>query len=81
MFNTPDSLLIQLGLQLPENLNGEMVIGSDSSDHLCDCRNRVSRCCRVASLQSTTPIAAPDSNVALLASDQCGVSGGAEYAR
>ena len=73
VFNTPDNLLIQLGLQLKENVNGAMVISSDGGTIYALSQSGF-MVLPLGTIQTTTPIAVPDSNVALLASDQCGVT-------
>lgn len=71
LFNSPDNLLIQLGIQLPENLGGKMVITSDSATIYAISQSGFMVLPIGALAQS--PLAIPDSNVALLAFDQCGV--------
>jgi len=72
LVNTPNNLLIQLGIMLPENLNGKMAITSDSATIYAISQSGF----MVLPLGTLTqsPIALPDSNVALLASDPCGVT-------
>ena len=72
LIDTPDSLLIQLGVQLPENLGGKIVITSDGATMYAISQSGF----LVASTAAlkTSPIAIPDTNVALLANDQCGVT-------
>ena len=72
LINTPDSLLIQLGVMLPENLGGKIVITSDGATMYAISQSGF----LVASTAGlkTSPIAIPDTNVALLANDQCGVT-------
>jgi uncharacterized protein (TIGR03437 family) len=72
LFNTPDNLLIQLGIQIPENLGGKMVITSDSATIYAISQSGFLVLPIGALPQS--PLAIPDSNVALLAFDQCGVT-------
>jgi uncharacterized protein (TIGR03437 family) len=72
MINTPDTLLVQTGIMLPENLGGKMVITSDGTTAYA-----ISQSGFIVLPLSTVrnqPIAAPDSNVALLGNDQCGVT-------
>ncbi len=72
LLNDPDNLLINLGLQLPENLAGKMVIAPDGSTIYV-----LSQSGFVTLPVSTiyqSPIAMPSSSVALLGNDQCGVS-------
>lgn len=72
MFNDPDNLLIQMALQIPENLAGKMVIGSDGATvyALSDSGFTVIP----VSTTFQNPIAMPDSTVLMLANDQCGVN-------
>ncbi len=72
MFNHPENLLIQIGVQIPETLGGKMVISSDSSTIFAISQSGF-MVLPIGTLQQF-PIAVPDSNVALLASDQCGVT-------
>jgi uncharacterized protein (TIGR03437 family) len=72
LINSPDNLLIQLGVQLPENVTAKMAITSDSSTVYAISQSGF-MVIPIGSLQ-LSPIAVPDSNVALLASDQCGVT-------
>lgn len=72
LFNRPDNLLIQLGIQLPENLGGRMVITSDSATIYAISQSGF-MVLPIGTLQQL-PLAIPDSNVALLAFDQCGVT-------
>ncbi|MBC8165006.1 MAG: beta-propeller fold lactonase family protein, partial [Bryobacteraceae bacterium] len=71
MLNDPENLLIRLGLQLPENLTGKMVMTSDGSTiyALSDSGFMI----LPVSTISLSPIAVPESTVTLLTSDQCGV--------
>jgi uncharacterized protein (TIGR03437 family) len=85
LFNTTDGLLIQLGIMLPENVLGKMVVTSDGrtvyalsqsgflvlpistlAQQAIPCTNN--------GIPTTCSIGVPDSNIALLASDQCGVT-------
>ena len=68
----PDNLLINLGLQLPENLAGKMVASSDGSNvfGLSDSGFTV---ISLAQFQQN-PIATPVTVASLLANDQCGVT-------
>ena len=72
LVNTPDSLLIELGVMLPENLGGKIVMTSDGASMYAISQSGF----LVASTAGlkTSPIAVPDTNVALLANDQCGVT-------
>ena len=72
LINTPDSLLIQLGVMLPENLGGKIVITSDGATIYAISQSGF-LVAATAGLK-TSPIAIPDTNVALLANDQCGVT-------
>jgi uncharacterized protein (TIGR03437 family) len=70
--NSPDGLLIRLGLQLQENLGGKLTITSDGATIYA-----ISQSGFVVLPVGTLPnaaIALPDSRVALLATDQCGVT-------
>jgi uncharacterized protein (TIGR03437 family) len=71
LLNDPDNLLINLGLQLPENLAGKMVIGADGGNAFALSESGFLTLPLSAILQS--PIAMPDSSTVLLANDQCGV--------
>ena len=72
MLSDPDNLLIQLGLQLPENLTGKMVISSNGANIYALSQSGV------LSLPVSTiydnPIAVPDKTAVLLTNDQCGVT-------
>ena len=72
LINSPDNLLIQLGVMLPENLGGKIVITSDGATMYAISQSGF----LVASTAGlkTSPVAIPDTNVALLANDQCGVT-------
>gem|GEM_PF-416512 len=72
LFNNPDNLLIELGIQIPETLSGKMVITSDSATIYAISQSGF-MVLPIGTLPQV-PIAIPDSNVALLASDQCGVT-------
>ncbi len=71
MLNDPDNLLIRMGLQLPENLAGKMVISSDGANiyALSDSGFTVLPTGTIA----RSPLAVPSTSVALLTKDQCGV--------
>lgn len=71
--NTPDNMLIQLGIQLPENFNGKMVISGDGANLYALSQSGFTWL-PIGVLESNYPVGVPDSNVALLASDQCGVT-------
>lgn len=70
--NTTETLLIQLGIKLPENLGGKMVITSDGATAYAISQSGFI-VLPIGTLRSQ-PLAMPDSNVALLANDQCGVT-------
>src|SRR5579864_2885027 len=72
MLNDPDNLLIRMGLQLPENLAGKMVISSDGANiyALSDSGFTI---LPVATI-SRSPLAVPSATVTLLTKDQCGVT-------
>jgi uncharacterized protein (TIGR03437 family) len=69
--NTPDTMLIQLGVKLPQGLSGKLVITSDGATAYAISQSGFI-VLPVGTLRNQ-PLAIPDSNVALLASDQCGV--------
>jgi uncharacterized protein (TIGR03437 family) len=71
LVNVPSNLLIQLGVQLPENLYARMVISADGSTVYAISQSGFV-VLPMGTLQQS-PIAMPDTNVALLAFDQCGV--------
>jgi uncharacterized protein (TIGR03437 family) len=73
LINHPDNLLIQLGIQLPETLSGKMVITSDSSTIYAISQSGFI-VLPIGTLQQQ-PLAMPDTTAALLALDQCGVTG------
>ncbi len=70
--NTPDTMLIQLGIKLQENLGGKIVITSDGATAYAISQSGFI-VLPIGTLRNQ-PLAMPDSNVALLASDQCGVT-------
>src|SRR6478672_5477967 len=72
LFNDPDNLLVKLGLQLPENLAGKMVITKDGSRIYA--LSESGFVVLPLSTMSQNPIAMPDRNVVLLGNDQCGVA-------
>jgi uncharacterized protein (TIGR03437 family) len=72
LIDTPDNLLIQLGVQLPENLGGKIVMTSNGATMYAISQSGF-LVGSTAALK-TSPIAIPDTNVALLANDQCGVT-------
>src|SRR5207302_837883 len=63
--NTPDGLLIQLGIQIQENLGGKLAITSDGATIYAISQSGF-LVLPVGTLKNA-PIAAPDSNVAMLA--------------
>lgn len=78
MLNDPDNLLIRLGIQLPENLAGKMVISSDGGAIFALSESGF---VTIPLGQLTqNPIAMPESPVGLLLNDQCGVTIGARTA-
>jgi len=70
--NTSDTLLIQLGIMLPENLGAKMSITSDGATAYAISQSGFI-VLPIATARNQ-PLGAPDSTVALLASDQCGVT-------
>jgi uncharacterized protein (TIGR03437 family) len=70
--NAPDTMLIQLGIKLKENLGGKMAITSDGATAYAISESGFI-VLPIGTLKNQ-PLAAPDSTVALLASDQCGVT-------
>ena len=70
--NAPDTMLIQLGIKLQENLGGKMVITSDGATAYAISQSGF-MVLPIGTLRNQ-PLAMPDSTVALLASDQCGVT-------
>src|SRR5262249_27019764 len=72
LLNDPDNLLINLGLQLPESLAGKMVVTADGGAVYALSESGFMTL--PVSTIYQNPIAIPDSQVALLANDQCGVS-------
>ena len=70
--NTPDTMLIQLGIKLQENLGGKMVITSDGATAYAISQSGFI-VLPIGTLKNQ-PMGMPDSTVALLASDQCGVT-------
>src|SRR5260370_39407595 len=70
--NTPDTMLIQLGIKLQENLGGKMVITSDGVTAYAISQSGFI-VLPIRTLKNQ-PMGMPDSTVALLASDQCGVT-------
>ncbi len=72
LLNAPANLLIQLGIMLPETLAGKMVITANSATAYAISQSGFMVLPLGTLLQQ--PIAMPDSNVALLAYDPCGVT-------
>ena len=68
MINDPDNLLIQEGIQLPENLSGKMEIGRDGNIYALSESGFV--IIPIGTL-SQNPLARPDRTAIALASDQC----------
>ena len=70
--NSPDTMLIGLGIKLPENLDGKIVFTSDGATAYA-----LSQSGFVVLPMGTLknqPLAIPDSTATLLSSDQCGVT-------
>ena len=72
LINSPENLLIQLGIQVTENLSGKMVMTSDNA--MIYALSQSGFVTLPIGTLPQQPVAMPDSNVALLASDQCGVT-------
>ncbi len=72
LYNDPDNLLIKLGLQLPENLSGQMVINK-AGDTIYGLSESGFIILPVGQL-SQNPLAQVNSQIVLLTSDQCGVT-------
>ncbi len=72
MLSDSDNLLIRLGIQLPENLTGNMVI--DSAGRVIYALSQSGFLTVPISTVYDSPIAAPDSPAVLLVNDQCGVN-------
>ncbi len=79
MINDPDNLLIQMGVQLPENVSGKMVISRDGA-FIYALSQSGFLILPVGSL-SDYPLAVPDSTAVLLTHDQCGVTAATRSAR
>jgi uncharacterized protein (TIGR03437 family) len=71
MINDPDNLLIKLGLELPENLSGRMMITA-AGDTIYALSQSGFMILPIGTL-SQSPMAQTDSQVELLINDQCGV--------
>lgn len=72
MLNSPDNLLIQSALQLPENLTGKMVITSDGGTIYALSESGFT-VIPIGNM-GQSPLAVPDNTAVLLANDQCGVT-------
>ncbi|PWT99660.1 MAG: hypothetical protein C5B51_26645 [Terriglobia bacterium] len=72
MLADPDNLLVRLGVELPENLAGKMVISADGANiyALSDSGFMIIP----AGTITRSPVALPASNTILLTKDQCGVT-------
>ncbi len=79
MISDPDNLLISMGLQLPENLAGKLIVSSDGGTIYALSESGFTVV--PISTMKQFPIVAPDTNVAALANDQCGVTAGQRSAR
>jgi hypothetical protein len=72
LLNDPTNLLINMGIQLPENLAGKMVI-TKAGDTVYGISDTGFTTLPVSTI-NTFPLAAVDTNLSLLANDQCGVT-------
>jgi uncharacterized protein (TIGR03437 family) len=72
LLNDPDNLLIALGLQLPENLSGKMVVSPDGQNVYALSESGFLTL-PVGTIYNN-PIAMPESPTVLLTNDQCGTS-------
>ncbi len=72
MANDPDNLLIKLGLEMPENLTGRMVITA-AGDTIYALSQSGFMIIPISAL-SQNPLAQTDSQTLLLTNDQCGVT-------
>lgn len=79
MFNDPDNLLIGTGLQLPESLSGKMIVSGDGGNIYALSESGFTII--PMSTMAQSPIAVPESTVAAIASDQCGVTSAQRTAR
>ncbi len=79
MLSDPDNLLISMGLQMPENLAGKMVISGDGANIYALSESGFTII--PISTMRQFPIVAPDNTVAALANDQCGVTAQQRTAR
>jgi uncharacterized protein (TIGR03437 family) len=78
MVNDPDNLLIKMGIQLPENLSGKMVIGADGTNAYALSDSGFTTVPLGTLAQS--PIAVPAAQSVLLTSDPCGVTSATSFA-
>jgi uncharacterized protein (TIGR03437 family) len=74
MLNDPDNLLIRMGIQLPENLTGKMVVTADGS--IIYALSESGLTIIPIGSANQNPIAVPEATALLLANDQCGVNAG-----
>jgi uncharacterized protein (TIGR03437 family) len=72
MVEDPGNLLINLGIQLPENLSGKLVISADGTNAYALSDSGFTMLPLSTLMQN--PIAVPTTPVALLTSDPCGVT-------
>jgi uncharacterized protein (TIGR03437 family) len=72
MIEDTGNLLINMGIQLPENLSGKMVVSADGANAYALSDSGFTTL--PLSTLSQSPIAVPASSVALLTSDPCGVT-------
>lgn len=72
MFSDPDNLLIEQGIQMPENLAGKMVITPDGGNLFALSESGLVQVPLAQIAQQ--PIAMPSSTAVLLTTDQCGVT-------
>jgi len=79
LLSDPENLLIAMGLQMPENLAGKMVITRDGATIYALSESGFTII--PISTMNQFPIAVPESSVALLANDQCGVTADQRTAR
>ncbi len=79
MINDPDNLLIETGIQLPENVSGKMVITADGATIYALSQSGFLML-PVGNLRDY-PLAVPDATAVLVTHDQCGVSAATRTAR
>ncbi len=72
LVNDPSNLLIRLGIQLPENLAGKMVIDSAGAN-IYALSDSGFTFLPISSIVLESPLAEPNSQIVLLTSDSCGV--------